>query len=215
LKEEPKDKDEIKAESALEALIAKQTKQLFKVRDTIKPIAGKSDLQNILFTNNSCMVEGVDGLLDRVTDFLTFGALEKCHKCKKGDMIFAKHGYKCNGMLDEWTPCDNFEEKPTRVKCKIPSELKNSKTATFFTKYKPKVEDRAVRKNLLADVKKAKEEEAAREYKVKREKEPLYGFHIVIIGETETPKDELKKQITKLGGKLVTKLQEKIAVVIR
>jgi poly [ADP-ribose] polymerase len=215
LKSEPKDKDEIKAESALETLIAKQTKQYFKVRDTIKSIAGKSELQNILFANKSCMVEGVDGLLDRVTDFLTFGALEKCQKCKKGDMIFAKHGYKCNGMLDEWTPCDGFEEKPTRVKCKIPGELKNSKTETFFTKYKPKVEDRAVRKNLLADVKKAKEEETAREYKVKREKEPLYGFHIVILGETETPKEELKKKVTKLGGKVVTKLQEKIAVVIR
>ncbi|KAL7019197.1 hypothetical protein ACKWTF_011043 [Chironomus riparius] len=214
LKSEPKDKNELKEENALETKIAKQTKQLFKVRDTIKPIAGNGDLQNILFANNSGMVEGVDGLLDRVTDFLTFGALEKCQKCKKGDLVFAKHGYKCNGTIDEWTPCDNFQEKPNRVKCVIPSELKNSKTATFFTKYKAKVEDRAVRKNLLADVKKAKEEETTREYKVKREKEPLYGFHIVILGDTKKPKDELKKIITKLGGKVVTKLQERIAVVI-
>lgn len=129
-------------------------------------------------------------------------------------MLFAKYGYKCNGTLDEWTPCDNFEEKPARVKCKLPSDLKK-KDDNFFGKYKSKVEDRAVRPNLLGNVKKKDEEGQKREYKVKREKEPLYGFHIVIIGETKTPKDELKKKITKLGGKVVTKLQEKIALVIR
>lgn len=215
LKAEPKDKAEEKKENELEEKIAKQSKQLFKIRDKIKAIASKADLQNILFANNSGMVEGLEGLLDRVADFLTFGALAKCSKCKYGDMIFAKYGYQCNGQIDEWMTCDNFQEKPARVKCKIPRELQTSQSETFFVRYKSKVEDRAVRPNLLANVKKKDEGEEKREYKVQREKEPLYGFHIVILGETETPKDELKKKITKLGGKVVTKLQERIAFVIR
>jgi poly [ADP-ribose] polymerase len=197
LKAEPKDKKEEKQESELEKKIEKQTKQMFKVRDAIKKIANKVELQNILFANDAGMVEGTEGLLDRCADFLTFGAIEKCKKCRKGDMIFAKHGYKCDGMIDEWTPCDSFEEFPARVKCKLPSHLKLSDKDTFFTKYKPKVENRAVRPNVLAKVKKDKEEAAVREYKVKREKEPLYGFHVVILGHTETPKPELKMRIEK------------------
>jgi hypothetical protein len=48
LKTEPRDKNEVAAESALEELIAKQTKQ---------------------------MVIGNDCLLERCSDFLTFGAI--------------------------------------------------------------------------------------------------------------------------------------------
>ena len=158
------------------------------------------------------MVEGIDNLLDRCADFLTFGALAKCQKCKKGDMIFAKHGYQCNSMVDEWAQCGNFEEKPLRVKCKIPSAMKKDEEGNFFAKYKSKVEDRAVRPAVM-NVKK-EEEKSHREAKVTRQREPLYNMHVVVVGNLSTPKEELKRLITRMGGKLVTKLQEKIAVVI-
>lgn len=157
------------------------------------------------------MVEGLDNLLDRCADFLTFGAIGKCEKCKKGDMIFAKHGYQCNGMADEWAQCGNFVEKPLRMKCKIPSAMK--KEDSFFSKYKSKVEDRAVRPGTVS-VKKKEDENGHREAKVSRQREPLYNMHVIIIGDLSVPKDELKRNITRMGGKLVTKLQEKIAVVI-
>jgi poly [ADP-ribose] polymerase len=158
------------------------------------------------------MMVGVDGLLDRCADFLTFGALAKCQKCKKGDMIFAKHGYSCNGQIDEWTQCMNFETKPLRMKCKIPSDLKK---VEFFSKYKSKVEDRAVRPSIPNIVKQlGKDVGEALEPKVTRQREPLYNMHVIAIGQLSTPKDELKRQIQKLGGKLVTKFQKNIAVVI-
>lgn len=50
--------------------------------------------------------------------------------------------------------------------------------------------------------------------RVKREKPPLYGLEFVIIGETEKPKDDIKKTIQKMGGKLGTKVHEKLAAVI-
>lgn len=214
LKSEPVDKKEAAEQSKLEKLIEKQTKVLFKVRDAIKDITKKVDLQNILFINDSGMVSGTDALLDRVADFLTFGAVEKCPKCRKGDLIFGKGGYYCNGQLDEWTLCENFVEKPKRSKCKIPRELKESKKKNFFTKYEPKVEDRAVRPRPV-EIKKPKEEVGAeKSFKVKREKEPLYGLHLYAIGNLEGDKVLLKQKIEKLGGRLVNKLQEKIAAVI-
>lgn len=212
LKSEPKDEVDAAAEKTLEDIIKKQTKQKFKIRDTLKDICSKNDLQNILFANNSGMVEGVENLLDRCADILTFGALAKCQKCKKGDLIFDKYGYKCNGMMDEWIQCGNFTDKPLRSKCKIPSDLKKDDAgAGFFSKYKSKVEDRAVRKGVPDAVKK---EDAAREAKVTRKREPLYNMHVVVIGKLSMPKEELKREIGRLGGKLVTTLQEKIAVVI-
>lgn len=211
MKTEPKDEVDLAIQSALEETIKKQSKQLFKIRDILQKLCTKSDLQNILFKNNSGMVAGLDDLRDRVADFMTFGATQKCSKCMKGDMIFENHGYKCNGMADEWSECGNFAEKPLRKKCQIPSDLK--KKIDFFEKYKSKVEDRAVRPAVLKAIKEKKESEV-REAKVKRQLEPLYNMHVVVIGSLSASKEDLKRQIERMGGKLVTKLQEKIAVVI-
>lgn len=210
LKAEPKDEVDLAAENALEETIKKQTKQLFKIRDFLHKLCTKTDLQNILFANNSTMVEGNDNLLDRCADFLTFGALVKCQKCKKGDFIFSKHGYRCKGMIDEWSECGNFEEKPLRRKCQIPSAMK-SDGDSFFSKYKSKVEDRAVRPGVPTAVKK---EEEAREARVSRKREPLYNMHVVAIGNSSMPKEDMKRAIERMGGKLVTKIQEHTAVVI-
>lgn len=213
MKAEPKDEVDAAIENALEETIKKQSKQLFKIRDALQSSCNKAMLQNILFKNKSGMVEGMDGLLDRCADFLTFGALAKCQKCLKGDMIFAKHGYRCNGMANEWAVCGEFVEKPLRVKCKLPSELLK-KEDSFFAKYKSKVEDRAVRPGIPNAEKKLNKSTELREAKVQRAREPLYRMHVVAIGELKTPKGELKHRIERLGGRLVTKLQEKIAVVI-
>lgn len=49
---------------------------------------------------------------------------------------------------------------------------------------------------------------------MKREKPPLYNMEFVIIGKTEKSKDDIKKIIQKMGGKLGTKIHEKIAAII-
>lgn len=50
--------------------------------------------------------------------------------------------------------------------------------------------------------------------RVKREKPPLYNLEFVIIGKTEKSKDDIKKTIQKMGGKLGTKIHEKLAAII-
>lgn len=47
-----------------------------------------------------------------------------------------------------------------------------------------------------------------------REKPPLYNMEFVIIGKTEKSKDDIKKIIQKMGGKLGTKIHDKIAAII-
>jgi len=79
MKGEPDDSKMSKELEAIEKLIKKQTTQLFKVRDAISH-GNKEMFRNILFANNSGMVEGLDSLLDRCADFLTFGALAKCQR---------------------------------------------------------------------------------------------------------------------------------------
>lgn len=49
---------------------------------------------------------------------------------------------------------------------------------------------------------------------MKREKPPLYNMEFVIVGKTEKPKDDLKREIQRLGGKVGTKIHDKLAAII-
>jgi poly [ADP-ribose] polymerase len=92
---------------------------------------------------------------------------------------------------------------------------------SFLGSYEPVVQNRAVRpagssrssQSLLA-VKKEENGDGAHEPRVKRAKPALYELHFVLIGKPETPKEELKTRIARLGGKLVTSIHEKIAAII-
>lgn len=134
--------NESRAEINLERLIANQATELMRVRRGLQNVCSIEELKLFLIFNESGVIEGLDNLLDRCADFLTFGALYKCQKCNIGDMIFTKIGYTCNGMRSEWTKCGHFEEKPLRLKCMIPDEMKQN---SFFSTCDLVVEDRAVR----------------------------------------------------------------------
>lgn len=61
-------------------------------------------------------------MLDATADLLTFGALQPCPNCK-GQYIFNKSNYVCNGNLTEWVKCENILKEPPRVAARIPSSL--------------------------------------------------------------------------------------------
>lgn len=135
-------------ESALEMMIARQSEELSRVRTGLKKVCTKDELIKLLAFNDSAPVNGLDNLLDRCADFLTFGALYNCQKCEKGDLIFTKHGYTCNGMIDEWIKCGHFEKEPMRLKCFIPSSLEDN---DFFMTCEQNISTRAVRPKVLKD----------------------------------------------------------------
>lgn len=50
--------------------------------------------------------------------------------------------------------------------------------------------------------------------RIERKKPPLYNMEFVIVGKTEKSKDDIKKVIQRMGGKLGTKIHEKVAAII-
>lgn len=119
------------------------------------------------------------------------------------------------GNLDEWTKCYDYAQKPERTKAKVPSELKEKCSELNKALL---VQDRITREGKipaksLKNVKTEKEEENSGP-RIKRQREPLYGLHFVAFGNLKTPKEELKEMISKLGGKLTTKLHDKLAAII-
>jgi len=63
-------------------------------------------------------------MLDRLSDIMTFGALERCDECKAGQFVFCSGvGYQCQGDLTEWTKCQNVTLEPKRKPFRVPSEI--------------------------------------------------------------------------------------------
>lgn len=73
---------------------------------------------------------------------MAFGVLQKCPKCKEGQLVFDKFGYTCEGQLTEWVKCQNVVADPKRTALTISDELKEK--YEFLNKYKHVLRTRAV-----------------------------------------------------------------------
>lgn len=122
----------------------KQMSELLRVRTGLRTDLTTKDEFNLMMTSNECaIIEDRSKALNRCADIVTFGALEKCQKCQKGEMMFTNRGYVCNGMINEWTKCGKLEVRPLRKPCVIPEAMKKK---TFFAKaYEVQVKDRMLR----------------------------------------------------------------------
>uniref|UniRef100_A0A336MUR8 Poly [ADP-ribose] polymerase n=2 Tax=Culicoides sonorensis TaxID=179676 RepID=A0A336MUR8_CULSO len=215
-KEEIDEVDSAQAEQT-EKIIKKQSDALYKLRGKLENHLTKNELIAILEKNKQQVPEGKDNILDLITDIMVFGALKPCSKCN-GQFTFTNTGYKCTGDLTEWVKCENITQDPERVKCHIPSALKEK--VEFLKKYKSSVQKRTLRYVPPSGKTYAqrgpgyavkKEEEGPR---VKKERPPLYNMEFVILGKTKIPKDDIKEQIRLMGGKVVTKIHERTAAII-
>uniref|UniRef100_U5EZI1 Poly [ADP-ribose] polymerase n=1 Tax=Corethrella appendiculata TaxID=1370023 RepID=U5EZI1_9DIPT len=217
LKGEPKDEVDAAKDKKDEKIIAAQQKALYKIRDALKDgNITKNMMVDILSRNSQTIPEGCgyDETLERVCDIITFGSLKPCTECS-GQLVFKKAAYICEGDLTEWVKCEKSYPKPERIPTKIPSGLK--KQFKFFEKYKSQVMDRVIKyvpPSVSTISKTIKKNDENAEPRVKREKPPLYNMEFVLLGNTKTPKDELKARIIKMGGKVTTRLSEKVAAVI-
>lgn len=63
-------------------------------------------------------------MVERLSDAMAFGAIEKCKKCKGQFTFCSGKGYQCLGYVSEWLKCEEVTSKPSRVPFKVPSELK-------------------------------------------------------------------------------------------
>lgn len=154
-------------------------------------------------------------VLDHVADIITFGALESCSKCKKGKFILAASAYVCNGDLSEWAKCDNVQREPVRRAVEIPTVLKKEHS---FLASKRAVQTRALKAAavILPPLKTIKKDEVdgVEGPRIIREKPPLYNMEFALIGHLSHSKDDIKIKIERMGGKLGSKIHEKLAAII-
>lgn len=209
---EKKNEEELAEEKELAEKVKSQAKKLFKFRDNVKKEMKKADIIDLLEANNQLPISDSEKLLDQIADMLTFGAIDKCPICKGKQMLFQKSGYICNGDLTEWTKCLNIIKEPSRKPVKIPSDMKSRHS--FLKDVKKKVDVRAIQyiapsvSTIAKNVAMKKEDDLDAGPKVKRERPPLYLFQFAHINLKDSEKN-LKQKISKLGGKLDTKIDEK------
>ncbi|RZB77497.1 poly-(ADP-ribose) polymerase [Asbolus verrucosus] len=193
-------------------LYEEQNKLMFKYRDLLEKNLNKNELTKLLEENGQEIPAGVDRILDRLADIITFGALLPCTVCKRGQLVFDKFGYKCRGNLTEWTKCNTIEREPKRKPFTVPLEF--AEQYSFLKKYKYVPRTRVIKKGQIpTNGNDVKTEENAQP-KVARASPALYNMEFVILGQPQRGKDELKKQISKLGGKVITKISGTVMAVI-
>ncbi|XP_012286246.1 poly [ADP-ribose] polymerase [Orussus abietinus] len=215
IKEEEVPVKKIKTEtdtSPDEKLMKEQNQKMFALRDQIATLTKPQQIE-ILEHNEQYVPSGVSSICDLLADVMTFGSLEPCSKCAGKLTYKSGVGYHCTGDLMEWAKCEFSTDDPKRKPIRIPSELKE--TIPFLEAFKPKVEKRLIKKvapSTSSQVK--KEDQVDSGPKIQGKPKPLKNMQFVILGRTQKDKEELKKEIAHLGGKVVTKIHDKLAAVI-
>ncbi|XP_072940740.1 poly [ADP-ribose] polymerase [Epargyreus clarus] len=208
LKAEPKDEAEIKIEKELEKNIAKQNKLYHKNRSALSELS-KSNLHELLEANSQEIPSGVDECMDRIADCMTFGALQPCPQCKRGQLVLDTFYYKCTGNISEWTKCTYTTKVPDKKLMVIPSALKS---IPAFKKFKPKLVDRLFENEAPPTYINVKKEEPGTEKKIPLP--PLKNLQFFLYGKFKAPKEEVKNRILKLGGLVTSKITETLAAVV-
>merc|ERR1712223_394433 len=104
----------------------KQNKKMFYYRDQLERQLKKTELQDLLESNGQEICPGVDSMLDRLGDIMTFGAIEPCQECESGQLVYRSGvGYQCTGNISEWTKCQFRTLEPKRKPFVVPKTYKN------------------------------------------------------------------------------------------
>ncbi|XP_046754057.1 poly [ADP-ribose] polymerase [Diprion similis] len=205
LKSEPSDPEE-------EEELKLQNQIIFSLRDKLSALP-KRALISLLETNEQKLPEGISNMLDAISDAMTFGVLNPCPKCQ-GQLVYKSGlGYMCTGDITEWTKCEYVTQDPKRSKFVVPAVLKEEHP--FLKAYKSKVKRKLIRitaPTTSSSVK--KEDEVDSGPKIQGKPKPLKNMEFLLVGKTQRDKEELKKEILLLGGKLVTKIHKNLAACI-
>ena len=73
---------------------------MFYYRDLLSKNLKKQELYSLLEHNKQEVPTGEDRALDRLSDIMTFGALEPCQECGGGQLVYQSGvGYRCQGDI--------------------------------------------------------------------------------------------------------------------
>ncbi|XP_043465217.1 poly [ADP-ribose] polymerase [Leptopilina heterotoma] len=206
VKDEPED-------AAEEKKMQEQNKKMFKIRDKLsKNGYTRPFLTQLLAENEQFVPEGTSSLQDMLADVMTFGALDTCKQCGGQFKFQSGVGYKCTGDVSEWAKCEEIVVNPKRRKFVIPKELKE--TDKFLSSYKSKVMERVVKITAPSVSSAVKKEDVTDGPKVDAGPKPLKNMNFLFAGRLKKDKESLKTDILRLGGKVVTKLDDTVTAVI-
>ena len=211
IKLEKKEDEEQEKENKL---YKSQNEQLYKYKGLLEANLKKNELEIILEHNKMRPPKGKERCLNLLADILTFGTLSPCPECG-GQFRFDNKGYICTGSSDEWSSCVYTTREPKRVATKIPMDI--AEDHSFLAKYKCKVQTRFLpyfQQSIQSLNVKKEEGDQPDGPKVIREKPRLYNMEFLVLGKLKRSKDEIKKIIQKAGGKVTTKLHDKVMAVI-
>lgn len=207
-------KEDDAGEKEMKEQIKKQNKILYKYRDELEQLS-KSDLQALLEHNDQHIPAGKSEVLDLIADIMTFGALVPCKECKNGQFYYKTGGYTCSGDLTEWTKCSNTTLNPERKPFKVPKGM--AEDFDFLKSYKYVARQRVINVIQPTPAAKPKSEAAV---KVKTEVTeavkgpPLKGVVFLLDSKLDRSKEEITKDIEDLGGKVSSRMSEKVAAFI-
>ena len=188
--------------------LKKQMKKIFYYRDLLQKM-NKKELQDLLEYNGQEVCTGVDRMLDRLGDCMTFGALEPCTECDNGQLVFKSGvGYQCQGDVSEWTKCQFKTTDPKRKAFKIPQEFKEEYTFMNLYKFK-EVTQRIIPHNPTTV--KPKEDTSTKA----KQDFPLKGAIFVVNSSVKgDQREKLKEKIKAFGGILEDKVTSKTLALI-
>jgi len=202
-------KKEIKEDPEKEEM-RKQNKKMFYYRDLLQKNLKKPELVTLLEYNGQEIATGVDRMLDRLCDLMTFGALEPCTECNGGQLVYQSGvGYRCQGDLSEWTKCQVKTLKPARKKFKIPEEFRLK--WDFMSMYKYKERTRILNVAAIPKSNPSTNGHSA-STSISSNIQPLKNMTFVLSGRVD--KEKLQNKIEALGGKLSNKVTENTTALI-
>ncbi|XP_057322093.1 poly [ADP-ribose] polymerase-like isoform X2 [Microplitis mediator] len=206
--------EETSSVDELEETMKRQNEELFEVMDALQDVC-KKDLVRLLSTNGQLVPKSRQQIIEAVADQVVFGALPICFKCLGFNYVFESGvGYRCMGDLTSWTKCKNVCVYPVRTKFIISNDL--MQRYPFLCSNEFRTQDRMIRIPAPSDpvTEEAEALDAEGSAEANSQVKPLKGLLFAIGGKTFNNKDILKRNIVKLGGKIVTKVTREVAAVV-
>lgn len=123
---------------------------------------------------------------------LTFGALSKCPKCKRGKLTYHPGGYHCSGKFSTYSNCNAVITNPIRTPVQVPEDLKILFTFLMTYEFIPRTpqENQEKQKN--------------------KKNLPLNYLNFNIIGFDNEEEAEITNEIVELGGRCVRHIKRSV-----
>ncbi|KAK3578700.1 hypothetical protein CHS0354_008557 [Potamilus streckersoni] len=200
-----------KKDTEEEKKLKEQNQLIWKIRDELQKSVSNQAMKLLLEINGQNNPSGESKLLDRLSDCMAFGALERCEECKTGQLVYSSEGYRCTGNVTDWTKCMYITKTPKRMPFKVPKEYHD---VEFLKNYKYVKRDRYFPAVTVSSLEGPVSSSQDSVDGPSTSGKPLGGLKFVIIGKTSKSKATLTSAIEKLGGAVVSKVGKDVAACI-